>query len=119
MQGAAEHVRERIRNTRPSARRRRRRRWGAWAPKHRGGFSAGLLGCALAQTADLLETCEEVRAGDAVPLRVQHAVRLGGIPGASTARRLGSVQRPVSPAEVVALEKPREDLKPEPVVARR
>src|SRR5437879_11224999 len=44
MQGAAEHVRERIRNTRPSARRRRRRRWGAWAPKHRGGFPAGLLG---------------------------------------------------------------------------
>src|SRR5437879_8190041 len=62
MQGAAEHARERIRNTRPSARRRRRRRsrgpheiaavgcgfrgvgWGTWAPKHRGGFSAGLLG---------------------------------------------------------------------------
>src|SRR5438094_4952320 len=44
MQGAAEQVREGIRNTRPSARRRRRRRWGAWAPKHRGGFSAGLLG---------------------------------------------------------------------------
>src|SRR2546430_5465265 len=44
MQGAAEHVRERIRNTRPSARRRRRGRWGAWAPKHRGGFSAALLG---------------------------------------------------------------------------
>src|SRR5207249_2957835 len=58
MQGAAEHGRERIGNTRPSARRSgvpreiedfvgwrwRRRRWGAWAPKHRGGFSAGLLG---------------------------------------------------------------------------
>src|SRR5436853_7450022 len=47
MQGAAEHVRKRIRNTRPSARRRRRRRWGAWAPKHRGGFSAGLLAAGL------------------------------------------------------------------------
>src|SRR2546430_2628270 len=57
MQGAAEHVKERIRNTRLSARRSgvpakpvgfvgwrwRRRRWGAWAPKHRGGFSAALL----------------------------------------------------------------------------
>src|SRR5207302_3959824 len=43
LQGADEHVRERIRNTRPSARRRRRRRWGAWAPKRRGGFPAGLL----------------------------------------------------------------------------
>src|SRR5207237_10478755 len=38
LQGAAEHVRERISNTRPSARRGRRGRWGAWAPKHRGGF---------------------------------------------------------------------------------
>src|SRR5438105_12673984 len=43
LQGAAEHVRERISNTRPSARRRRRGRWGAWAPEHRGGFSAALL----------------------------------------------------------------------------
>src|SRR5439155_19476732 len=54
MQGAAEHGRERIRNTRPSARRRRRRRWGAWVPKHRGGFSAGLLSAPVGD-----RTCQE------------------------------------------------------------